>query len=91
MTLHKSLKTGSALARSRNVLTRAERMEKLEREKRWKEADSIFGLPKVRAATKKVVKKKAKKKEEEAAAPAEGAAAVAAKAETKPAAKPAKK
>lgn len=70
MTLHKSLKSGSTLARSRNVLNRAERMEKLEREKRWKEQDSIFGLPKVRAAVKKVVKKKKAKKEDEAA-PAE--------------------
>jgi small basic protein (TIGR04137 family) len=81
MTIHKSLLTRGKLARHRNVLTRAERVTKLLEEERWKEGDSIFGLPKVRHLKMKA-RKKAKKaeatSEAAAAAPAEGAAAPAA-------------
>jgi small basic protein (TIGR04137 family) len=82
MSIHKSLVTAGNLRRHRNVLTRAERLELLKKEERWKEGQSIFNLPKVRN-----IMAKAKKKKEEAAA--EGAAAPAAGAA--PAAAPAKK
>jgi len=73
MTLHKSLKTASALKRARNVLSRAERLGILEEDGRWQEGKSVFGLPKVRSYVMKRRHAKAAKKEEGAAA--EGAAA----------------
>jgi small basic protein (TIGR04137 family) len=68
------------LIRARGVLTRAERIARLQEGDRWKEDQSPLGLPKVRVF-KLAVKKKKKKKDEEqaAAAPAGGAAAPAAK------------
>lgn len=47
MSVDRSLKVKGALARHRNVLTRAERVEKLKDEERWSEGDSLLGLPKV--------------------------------------------
>jgi small basic protein (TIGR04137 family) len=47
MSVDPSLKIKGALIRHRNVLTRAERIEKLKEEERWSEGDSLFGLPKV--------------------------------------------
>lgn len=72
MSLHKSLVSKSALSRQRNVLTREERLEKLEREGRWTEENSIFGLPKVAVVKiKKRAKVKEKKTDETEAAAAE--------------------
>ncbi len=64
MTIDKSLRTRKGIVRSRNVLTRAERIDKLGQQDRWTEEDGPFGLPKVRIY-KVVVKKKKKKKGEE--------------------------
>jgi small basic protein (TIGR04137 family) len=75
MSIDKSLRRKNTLARSRNVLTRAERIKVLQDEERWKEGRSPFGLPKVRVI-KTVIKKAKKAKEEEK--PEEGAAAAAA-------------
>lgn len=47
MSLHKTLKCKSTLVRHRNVLSRAERIEKLKDEDRWHDEMSPFGLPKV--------------------------------------------
>jgi small basic protein (TIGR04137 family) len=47
MSLDKSLKSSGALARHRNVLSRAERIEKLADDEKWEDGDSIFALPKV--------------------------------------------
>jgi small basic protein (TIGR04137 family) len=74
MTLHRSLRSANEMARHRNVLSRVERIEKLQEEKRWDpENDSILGLPKVRSM--KVVSKKKKKKDAEAGETAEAAPA----------------
>ena len=57
MSLDKSLKSHGALVRHRNVLTRAERIEKLKDAGKWKEGDTVFGLPKVvhrKVTTKKI-------------------------------------
>ncbi|MDR0869262.1 MAG: small basic protein [Planctomycetaceae bacterium] len=64
MTIDKSLRTRKGIVRSRNVLTRAERIEKLSQQDRWKAEDGPFSLPKVRVY-KVVLKKKKKKKGEE--------------------------
>jgi small basic protein (TIGR04137 family) len=82
MTMDKSLRIRRGLARSRSVLTRAERLAQLKESERWKDGDSVLGLPKVRVF-KLAMKKKKKKKEEEGAegaAAAPGAAAPAAEA-----------
>ncbi|MEC7696764.1 MAG: small basic protein [Planctomycetota bacterium] len=70
MTIDKSLKIRRGMIRTRNVLTRAERIEKLRDTDRWQEGDSPTGLAKVRVQTV-VIKKKKKKKEEEGAEGAE--------------------
>ena len=67
MTIDKSLRIRAGAVRSRNVLTRAERIEKLKETERWEEGNSVLGLPKVlvtKVSLKK--KKKAKKADEEA-------------------------
>jgi small basic protein (TIGR04137 family) len=74
MSLDRTLKSRTALVRHRNVLTRAERVEKLADLERWKEGTSVFGLPKV-AHRKVVTGHKAAKKEEKPAATVEGEAA----------------
>ena len=71
MSIDKSLVVKSKLKRSRNVLKRDERIQRLLEEERWNEGDAVFGLPKVKIVKVKRVKQKAKKKEEE-----EGAEAV---------------
>jgi small basic protein (TIGR04137 family) len=47
MSVDRSLKIKGALSRHRNVLTRAERIERLKEEEKWNEGDSLLGLPKV--------------------------------------------
>ena len=72
MSIDKSLKTSGALSKHRNVLKRAERIEKLQEEERWPEDQSPFGLIKV--ANRKVsVGGKTKKKTEVAEGEGEGA------------------
>ena len=83
MSTHKSLKTKGSLVRSRNVLTRYERIIQLRKSGRWTEdGSSPYGLAKVRVLkAKKRGKEKKKKEEGEAvagAAPAQQAAAPAA-------------
>lgn len=81
MSIDKSLKKRGSLARSRNVLKRHERIEKLKEIERWTEADGPFNLLKTRV-TKVSTKKSAPKKAAEettAAASAAAAAAPAAK------------
>ena len=65
MTIDKSLKIKKGVSRSRNVLTRVERIEKLQSQDRWSEDASPFNLPKIRVY--KVVLKKKKKVKEAAA------------------------
>ena len=66
MTIDKSLKIKAGSVKSRNVMTRAERLAKLIDAGRWNDGDGVYGLPKVRVqkiSLKK--KKKVKKKEDE--------------------------
>ena len=59
MTIDKSLKVKKGVTRSRNVLTRVERIEKMKEMDKWQEGDSPFSLPKTRVY--RVVLKKKKK------------------------------
>ena len=65
MSIHSSFRSSGSAAKHRNVLTRLERLEKLEEANRWNPTeDGLFGLPKVRSI-KVAMKKKKKKKDEE--------------------------
>ncbi|MDO4629855.1 MAG: small basic protein [Planctomycetia bacterium] len=70
MTIDKSLKVRAALIRTRSVLTRAERIEKLQSLDRWGEDASPVGLAKVRVYKLQMKKKKKEKAEDDA--PAKG-------------------
>ncbi|OHB80413.1 MAG: hypothetical protein A2V98_19740 [Planctomycetes bacterium RBG_16_64_12] len=65
--MDKSLRVRRGLIRSRSVLTRAERIERLKASDRWEEGDSPLGLAKVRVYKISIKKKKKKKKEDEVA------------------------
>lgn len=79
MTMDKSLRVRRGMIRSRNVLTRAERIQKLQESDKWVEGRSPLGLPKVRVVKISMKKKKVKKAEDEAATPAAGKSAAAGK------------
>ena len=70
MSIDKSLKRRRGGSANRSVLTRAERIQKLQDLEKWVDGRSPFGLPKVRVM--KIVLKKAKK---EKAAEGDAAAA----------------
>ena len=73
MTIDKSLQRKGRLVRARNVLKRAERIERMQFEDRWREGQSPLGLPKIRVIKAVLGKKKKKKvKEEDEAAAVEG-------------------
>jgi len=76
MSIDRSLKIKGALTRHRNVLSRAERIEKLKDEEKWDEGASVLGLPKV-AHRKSHAGRKSKEEPAREAAPeaAEEAAA----------------
>jgi len=71
MSLHKSLVTKNRLVRRRNVLTRDERLKKLQETGKLTEEDSVFGLPKVKVRKVRKRVKMKKKKEGEAVEAAE--------------------
>ena len=87
MSIDKSLRRKNSLQRARNVLTRGERIVQMQKEDRWPDGRSPYGLPKVKVI--KLVVKKAKKKEEKPLEGAEGEAAAAAAGTAAPAAPPA--
>ena len=69
MSIHSSFRSSGGATKHRNVLTRLERLEKLETTGRWDTSkDGLFGLPKVRSI--KVAMKKKKKKDAEEGAEA---------------------
>ena len=77
MSLDRSLRSKSTLARHRNVLSRAERVAKLKELGTWSDEMTVLGLPKVGHRKAAVGKKTKAPKDEaaEAATPAAGAAA----------------
>ncbi len=70
MSIHRSLKSKNVLTRSRNVLSRTERIEALKKAEKWAEGRSVFGLPSVRVQQPR--KKKELPAEAVAAQEAEG-------------------
>ncbi|KAA5540492.1 small basic protein [Roseiconus nitratireducens] len=65
MTLDRSLKVRAGAIKTRNVLTRAERIAQLQRLDKFNEDDNILGMPKVRVMKVSLKKKKKVKKEED--------------------------
>ena len=65
MTIDRSLRVRKGMLSTRNVLKRAERLEKLKETERWQEGDSIFGLPKVKIQKVALKRKKKVKKVDE--------------------------
>ena len=66
MSIDKSLRSKDMLRRHRNVLTRAERIDRLKELGQWTEESSAIGLPKVAHRKASVGKKeKAEKQEKE--------------------------
>jgi small basic protein (TIGR04137 family) len=70
MSLDKSLRSKSRLARSRNVLKREERILQMKAQDRWDDNQSALGLPKTRVIKTVVGKKKKKKAKEDEETPA---------------------
>ena len=62
MTLDRSLKVRAGAIKSRNVLTRAERVARLKELEKFNEDDNIVGMPKVRVMKVSLKKKKKVKK-----------------------------
>jgi len=48
MSIDKSLKKGGGLSRTRNVLTRPERLALLQEDERWVPEQGVFNLPKTK-------------------------------------------
>ena len=48
MSRHPSFGKGSKIMQKRNVLKRYERIDELKKKGKWKEDDSVFGLPKTK-------------------------------------------
>jgi small basic protein (TIGR04137 family) len=48
MSMDKSLRKGGGLARSRNVLKRAERLALLQEDEKWTPEQGVFNLPKTK-------------------------------------------
>ena len=65
MTIDKSLRIRAGAIRNRNVLTRAERLTKLQDAERWQEGDPVLGMPKVRVQKISLKKKKKTKGKED--------------------------
>jgi hypothetical protein len=78
MSQHPSLRSSDNDKKNRSVLKRYERISLLKDKEKWKEDDSVFGLPKVKIIKFKVKKEKAVAEagdETAVAAPAAGAKA----------------
>lgn len=70
MSIDRSLHSRSSLVRHRNVLTRAERVERLMAQERFREDQPVLGLPKVANYKPRAGKKKAPPKAEAGETPA---------------------
>jgi small basic protein (TIGR04137 family) len=74
MSIHPSLRGVNTLVGERSVFTRVERLQKLMKEGKLSEEDSVYGLPKVRTSFKVKSKKKVDETDDAEAASDESAA-----------------
>lgn len=89
MSIHPSLTISEKDKKARSVLKRTERIKQMQEKGKWKEGDSVYGLPKIKTLRIKIKKEKTEKAEVEA--PVEGAPVVAAGPQAKEAGKAASK
>ena len=73
MSQHPSLRSSEKDKQHRSVLKRHERLKILKEKEKWKDEDSVFGLPKVKVIRFKIKKEKAAKEDVAAEAGAPGA------------------
>ncbi|MEL6105131.1 MAG: small basic protein [Planctomycetota bacterium] len=62
MTLDRSLKVRAGAIKTRNVLTRAERIAQMQKQDRFNEEENVLGMPKTRVMKVSLKKKKKVKK-----------------------------
>ena len=76
MSIHPSLVISEKDKMARSVLKRTERIRQMQEKGKWKEGDSVYGLPKIKTLRIKIKKEKIAKAETttEAGAPAAAAA-----------------
>ncbi len=79
MSIHPSLIISEKDKMARSVLKRSERIRQMQEKGKWKEGDSVYGLPKIKALRIKIKKEKAAKAETTTEAGAPAAAAPGAK------------
>ncbi|MEO1524735.1 MAG: small basic protein [Planctomycetota bacterium] len=65
MTLDRSLKVRAGAIKTRNVLTRAERIAQMQNQDRFNEEENVLGMPKTRVMKVSLKKKKKVKKAED--------------------------
>lgn len=75
MSIHPSLIISEKDKMARSVLKRTERIRQMQEKGKWKEGDSVYGLPKIKALRIKIKKEKAAKAETTTEAGASAAAA----------------
>lgn len=75
MSIHPSLASKDKDQKARSVLKRTERLRTMLDKGQWKEGDSVYGLPKIKAIRIRIKKEKAEKTETAGAAADAGAAA----------------
>ena len=75
MSIHPSLTISEKDKKARSVLKRTERIRQMQEKGKWKEGDSVYGLPKIKTLRIKIKKEKVEKAE--SATTAEGAPAAA--------------
>ena len=73
MSIHPSLTISEKDKKARSVLKRTERIRQMQEKGKWKEGDSVYGLPKIKTLRIKIKKEKVEKAE--SATIAEGAPA----------------
>mgnify|MGYP001767058442 CR=1 FL=1 len=61
MSMHPSLKATEKWKKARSVLKRTERLKIMLDKEKWKEGDSVYGLPKYKTVRIKIKKEKAEK------------------------------
>lgn len=95
MSIHPSLTISEKDKKVRSVLKRSERIKQMQEKSKWKQGDSVYGLPKLKSLRIKIKKEKVEKAEsatgEATAAPAAAGAKEAPKAAVKAAPKAAAK
>ncbi|PIQ90962.1 MAG: small basic protein [Candidatus Omnitrophica bacterium CG11_big_fil_rev_8_21_14_0_20_41_12] len=75
MSIHPSLTISEKEKKVRSVLKRSERIKQMQEKSKWKQGDSVYGLPKLKTLRIKVKKEKVEKVETTTEGPVAPAAA----------------